>query len=291
MDAAAALAREAGAGAPAAGHFAGGTVTGSVFVRNGQQQQRLRLAATKTQAKALAAALVAGVGFHNAAMEPADRALVEELFKAGDLAVRVVMAAVLLQVLHAHMPKHSLTALATHAGAVHDEHAGNGRQPAGPPGCAEGHGALGGRPGGGARRAARLQGVLADRGEQRAVWSAACTCATQTPAALGHGWGCLCALQVLQMVGRAGRPQFDTEGVAVIMTSRDSTSRYQRLLAGQVVESCLMANLPEHLNAEIVLGTIQDVPQAVAWIKSTFLFTRVRANPQHYGCVCQGCCK
>jgi hypothetical protein len=52
-----------------------------------------------------------------------------------------------------------------------------------------------------------------------------------------------------------------------------------------------MANLPEHLNAEIVLGTIQDVPQAVAWIKSTFLFTRVRANPQHYGCVCQGCCK
>jgi hypothetical protein len=40
--------------------------------------------------------------------------------------------------------------------------------------------------------------------------------------------------QVLQMVGRAGRPQFDTHGVAVIMTSRDSTHRYQRLLAGQV---------------------------------------------------------
>jgi hypothetical protein len=40
--------------------------------------------------------------------------------------------------------------------------------------------------------------------------------------------------QVLQMVGRAGRPQFDQEGVAVIMTSRDSTHRYQRLLAGQV---------------------------------------------------------
>jgi hypothetical protein len=41
-------------------------------------------------------------------------------------------------------------------------------------------------------------------------------------------------VQVLQMVGRAGRPQFDTEGVAVIMTSRDSSNRYQRLLAGQV---------------------------------------------------------
>jgi hypothetical protein len=40
--------------------------------------------------------------------------------------------------------------------------------------------------------------------------------------------------QVLQMVGRAGRPQFDTEGVAVIMTCRDSINRYKKLLAGQV---------------------------------------------------------
>jgi hypothetical protein len=51
----------------------------------------------------------------------------------------------------------------------------------------------------------------------------------------------------------------------------------------QVVESCLMATLPEHLNAEIVLGTVKDISQAIAWIRSTFLFTRVRANPQHYG--------
>lgn len=51
----------------------------------------------------------------------------------------------------------------------------------------------------------------------------------------------------------------------------------------QVVESCLLSTLPEHLNAEIMLGTIKDVSQAIAWIRSTFLFTRVRANPQHYG--------
>ncbi|WIA13166.1 hypothetical protein OEZ85_006758 [Tetradesmus obliquus] len=89
--------------------------------------------------------------------------------------------------------------------------------------------------------------------------------------------------EVLQMVGRAGRPQFDTEGVAVIMTCRDSISRYQKLLAGQPVESCLMSNLAEHMNAEIVLGTIKDVPGAIQWIKSSFLFTRVRSNPQHYG--------
>lgn len=55
------------------------------------------------------------------------------------------------------------------------------------------------------------------------------------------------------MVGRAGRPQFDTEGVAVIMTSRDSTSRYQRLLAGQVrrvrhVEPEVAASQTMHLS-------------------------------------------
>lgn len=42
------------------------------------------------------------------------------------------------------------------------------------------------------------------------------------------------SLQVLQMVGRAGRPQFDNEGVAVIMTSKDSIRRYQSMMTGQV---------------------------------------------------------
>jgi replicative superfamily II helicase len=52
-----------------------------------QHLQRLRAAAANARAKALASLLMAGVGFHNAAMEPADRALVEDVFKANDLAV------------------------------------------------------------------------------------------------------------------------------------------------------------------------------------------------------------
>jgi replicative superfamily II helicase len=44
----------------------------------------------------------------------------------------------------------------------------------------------------------------------------------------------------MQMVGRAGRPQFDTEGTAVIMTQRETAVRYQNLLNGaEVVESGL----------------------------------------------------
>lgn len=88
-EAAAAIVKEAEAHAQVAAYSAGAAgLKGSTFVRDMQQLQRLRAAAANTQAKALAAVLVAGVGFHNAAMEPADRALVEELFKANDLAVR-----------------------------------------------------------------------------------------------------------------------------------------------------------------------------------------------------------
>jgi hypothetical protein len=48
---------------------------------------------------------------------------------------------------------------------------------------------------------------------------------------------------------------------------------------------CVQDALIEHLNAELALGTIRDVSQAVAWIQTTFLFVRVRsevhAAPMH----------
>ena len=37
---------------------------------------------------------------------------------------------------------------------------------------------------------------------------------------------------VLQMVGRAGRPQFERDGVAVIMTSIKFKHRYERIIEG-----------------------------------------------------------
>jgi hypothetical protein len=60
---------------------------GSTFVSSALQLQHLQGAAAQTKNKALQGVLVAGVGFHNAAMEPEDRALVEGLFKTGDLQV------------------------------------------------------------------------------------------------------------------------------------------------------------------------------------------------------------
>lgn len=35
--------------------------------------------------------------------------------------------------------------------------------------------------------------------------------------------------------------------------------------------------------AEVVLGTVRDVSVAIAWLKTTFLYVRIRQNPGRYG--------
>ena len=56
-----------------------------------------------------------------------------------------------------------------------------------------------------------------------------------------------------------------------------TASRYQNLVSGaEEVESCLGACFAEHLNAEIVLQTVRTVDQAFLWLKTTFLYIRVR---------------
>ena len=89
--------------------------------------------------------------------------------------------------------------------------------------------------------------------------------------------------QILQMAGRAGRPQFHDDGVCVIMTEKSNENRYQKLMSNQTpIESCLMANLAEHLNAEIALGFIHDKRDVIRWLRSTYLYIRVQENPLHY---------
>ncbi|NXO34350.1 HFM1 helicase, partial [Locustella ochotensis] len=89
---------------------------------------------------------------------------------------------------------------------------------------------------------------------------------------------------ILQMIGRAGRPQFDTTATAVIMTRCSTRERYIQMLNGaDIIESSLHSHLIEHLNAEIVLHTVTDVSVALEWIRSTFLYIRALKNPTHYG--------
>nr|XP_009478880.1 PREDICTED: probable ATP-dependent DNA helicase HFM1 [Pelecanus crispus] len=89
---------------------------------------------------------------------------------------------------------------------------------------------------------------------------------------------------ILQMIGRAGRPQFDTTATAVIMTRWSTREKYIQMLNGaDIIESSLHRHLVEHLNAEIVLHTVTDVTVALEWIRSSFLYIRALKNPTHYG--------
>ncbi|KAM5532095.1 hypothetical protein V8D89_014259 [Ganoderma adspersum] len=90
-------------------------------------------------------------------------------------------------------------------------------------------------------------------------------------------------LDVMQMIGRAGRPQFDKEGVAIIMCEQELEAKYKALAQGQtVLESSLHLGLPEHLNSEVALGTITDTETAKEWLRRSFLYRRLQKNPAHY---------
>ena len=49
------------------------------------------------------------------------------------------------------------------------------------------------------------------------------------------------------------------------------------------MESYLREALHEHLNAEIVLGTVNSASAGLAWLKHSFLFVRMCAAPARYG--------
>ncbi|KAK2865060.1 hypothetical protein FQN49_003950 [Arthroderma sp. PD_2] len=90
-------------------------------------------------------------------------------------------------------------------------------------------------------------------------------------------------LEMMQMLGRAGRPQFDDSAVGVILTRKERVNHYEKLVAGsEPLESCLHLNLTDHLNAEIGLGTITGIESAVRWLLGTFFFVRLQQNPTYY---------
>ncbi|KAK0567856.1 ATP-dependent DNA helicase MER3 [Tilletia horrida] len=97
------------------------------------------------------------------------------------------------------------------------------------------------------------------------------------------GWSEISDLDFVQMIGRAGRPQFDSEGVAVVMTENDQKQHYMDLASGNtVIESSLAAELVEHINAELVLRGTSNKRAIERWIEGTFLHVRLLKNPSYY---------
>lgn len=125
------------------------------------------------------------------------------------------------------------------------------------------------------------------------------------------GWTPLTGQDLHQMIGRAGRPQYDKEGEGIVITDRQSLPHYLSLLSNQTpIESQLMVNvssgvssvggissisnvnghhhkpycrLLDILNAEIAIGRIWDRASAVSFLGRTFWIIRAIQNPALYG--------
>jgi ATP-dependent DNA helicase HFM1/MER3 len=97
------------------------------------------------------------------------------------------------------------------------------------------------------------------------------------------GWVSLSRTQITQLTGRAGRPQFDSAGTALILTELRDVQFFSSIVQNlDTVESHLGEHLSEFVATEIVQQTITKADEAVQWIDSTFLALRMQKNPMFY---------
>ena len=99
-----------------------------------------------------------------------------------------------------------------------------------------------------------------------------------------HGYRDLPVTDILQMIGRAGRPQFDTSAKAVILAQDTKKYFYKKFLYEPFpIESSLHLNLTDHLNAEISTGLVRNKQSALDFLKTSYLGIRLARNPLYYG--------
>ncbi|MDJ1432696.1 DEAD/DEAH box helicase [Halostagnicola sp. A-GB9-2] len=90
-------------------------------------------------------------------------------------------------------------------------------------------------------------------------------------------------LDVLQMLGRAGRPGYDDVGYGWVVCDASEADKYRQLLKdGKEIESRLAESLETHLNAEIAMGTITDLEDVMDWLETTFYYVRGQSRPEAY---------
>lgn len=94
-------------------------------------------------------------------------------------------------------------------------------------------------------------------------------------------------LDIQQIFGRAGRPQYTALGEVghgIILTDIDKVDTFVKLLNNESpIESHMQKALPDILNAELILGNVSSVTDCVSLLRRSFLATRILNMPWHYG--------
>ena len=100
----------------------------------------------------------------------------------------------------------------------------------------------------------------------------------------GVGFKDLSILDVQQIFGRAGRPQFDSYGEAIMITKIERLNYFMGMMTLKTgVRSQFEGILLEALNAEIALGNITTLSEAFDYIRRTFFYVRAKKQPRTVG--------
>ncbi|KAJ2448631.1 ATP-dependent DNA helicase MER3 [Coemansia sp. RSA 2424] len=89
--------------------------------------------------------------------------------------------------------------------------------------------------------------------------------------------------EILQFIGRAGRPQFGPSGKAIILTERTMVSSYQNLVSGsEILESSLSPELARWILGSVYRQEFITTNDVAQWLSFSFLAVRVKKNPLKY---------
>ena len=95
----------------------------------------------------------------------------------------------------------------------------------------------------------------------------------------GKGYSPLSPTEIFQMMGRAGRPQFDTSGRVIVMTERQNLVRMERLINGDfqdvVIQSQFDQELDNNLNSEISSRVIKNYRDALDYFSNSLLHVQL----------------
>ena len=89
--------------------------------------------------------------------------------------------------------------------------------------------------------------------------------------------------QVMQMIGKASRPNLDSDSKCVLLCQTAKKNMFKKFLYEPLpIESHLDHCLHDHFNAEIVTKTVENKQDAVDYLTWTFLYKRMTMNPNYY---------